>query len=122
LAEWSAVLQNVLANAWNAMLDAPDARVAFLGGRDRRGVEWLRISDTGTGLEVPIDQSAVLFEPFERRQEIDPDKTSIAIGGQGLGLAIVRMIAGRRSAKVAFVQPEPGFSTTIELSWKGGSA
>lgn len=119
LAEWNAILQNVLANAWNAMLDAPQTRILFRGGRDANGREWLRVSDTGQGLGVPLKDAATLFEPFERRLTISPDRRSIAIGGQGLGLAIVRMIAVRRSAKVAFVEPEPGYSTTFEISWKG---
>ncbi len=119
LAEWNALLQNVLSNAWNAMLDGGEAKIAFEGGRDRRGREWLRVSDTGKGLDVPLSDAPKLFEPFERRLKISEDKRSIAIGGQGLGLAIVRMIARRRSAKVAFVEPEAGYSTTFEISWRG---
>ena len=118
-AEWSAILQNVLTNAWNAMLDADCAAVAFEGGRGARAQEWLRVSDTGVGLDVPLEQSETLFEPFERRLKISGANRSIAMGGQGLGLAIVRMIARRRAAHVAFVRPRPGFATTLELSWKG---
>lgn len=119
LAEWNALLQNVLANAWNATLDTPEAVVAFRAGHEKSGREWLRISDTGTGIGMPVSESSKLFEPFERHLEINPDKRSIALGGQGLGLAIVRMIARRRAAKVAFVEPEPGFATTFEISWRG---
>ena len=119
MAEWNAILQNVLANAWNAMLDSEQAAMAFVGGNDSRGNQWLRISDTGKGLGLPLDQASTLFEPFERRLEISRDNRSIAIGGQGLGLAIVRMIAHRRSARVAFVKPNAGFSTTFEISWRG---
>jgi signal transduction histidine kinase len=119
LAEWNALLQNVLSNAWNAMLDGTEAGIAFDGGRDRRGHEWLHVSDTGKGVNVPLSEAYKLFEPFERRLVISDDKRSIAIGGQGLGLAIVRMIARRRSANVAFVEPEMGFSTTFEISWRG---
>ncbi|MDE0457852.1 MAG: sensor histidine kinase [Chromatiales bacterium] len=120
-AEWNAVLQNVLTNAWNAMLDSAHATISIDGGR-RRGRsprEWLRISDTGVGLNVPLKDSTKLFEPFERRLKISDANRSIAIGGQGLGLAIVRMIARRREAEVAFVKPRERFSTTFEISWKG---
>lgn len=117
--EWNALLQNILANAWNAMLDSPQKRVAFDGGRSRNGLEWLKISDTGEGLGIPLDEAPSLFEPFERRLVVSEDKRSIAIGGQGLGLAIVRMIAQRRDVNVAFVEPLSGYSTTIELSWRG---
>ena len=118
-AEWSAVLQNLLTNAWNAMLDADQAMVAFEGGRGARANEWLCVSDTGVGLDVPLEQSETLFEPFERRLTISNANRSIAMGGQGLGLAIVRMIARRRTARVAFVRPKPGFATTLQMSWKG---
>ena len=119
MAEWNAILQNVLANAWNAMLDCEQAAMSFVGGSDSRGNQWLRISDTGKGLGLPLERASTLFEPFERRLEINRDQRSIAIGGQGLGLAIVRMIAHRRSARVAFVTPQAGFSTTFEISWRG---
>lgn len=122
-AEWNAVLQNVLTNAWNAMLDSEDAVVSIDAGRDRgrRAREWLRVSDTGVGLGVPLEESPDLFEPFERRLEISDANRSIAIGGQGLGLAIVRMIARRREADVAFVAPREQFSTTFEISWRGAT-
>jgi signal transduction histidine kinase len=118
-AEWNAVLQNVLSNAWNALLDSSRAEVLFQGGREKSGREWLRVSDSGQGLGILLSEADKLFEPFERLIRISDDKRSIAIGGQGLGLAIVRMIAQRRSAKVRFVSPEEGFSTTFEIAWRG---
>jgi signal transduction histidine kinase len=121
LAEWNAILQNVLANAWNAMLDSAEFIIAFEGSREGNRREWLKISDTGKGLGLPVSDTSQLFEPFERRLSIAPDKRSIAIGGQGLGLTIVRMIAHRRSADVTFVEPPRGFSTTFEISWRGAS-
>ena len=117
--EWSAILQNVLSNAWNAMLDSDRSIIFFDCGRRRRGEEYLRISDTGVGLGVPLNESEKLFDPFERHLHISDDNRSIAMGGQGLGLAIVRMIANRRSTQVAFVHPERGFATTVEMSWRG---
>lgn len=117
LASWSAVVQNVLANAWNAVLDAAEARVTFSGRREG-GDEELVISDTGVGLGIPIADASQLFEPFERRLEIDPSRRSIAIGGQGLGLAIVRMICERHGVAVEFVAPRPGFSTSVRMRWK----
>jgi signal transduction histidine kinase/anti-sigma regulatory factor (Ser/Thr protein kinase) len=119
LAEWNALLQNVLSNAWNAMLDSEVARVRLSGGRSARNREWLRVSDTGRGLTMPVEEAGKLFEPFARGLRISEDKRSIALGGQGLGLAIVRMIARRRKAEVEFVEPEPGYATSFEMSWKG---
>ena len=119
--EWSAILQNVLSNAWNAMLDSDRSVISFHCGRRRRSEEYLRVSDTGVGLGVSLDESEKLFDPFERRLHISEDNRSIAIGGQGLGLAIVRMIAQRRATRITFVQPERGFATTFEMSWRGTS-
>ena len=117
--EWNAILQNLLSNAWNAMLDSNESSISIDGGRDGGTREWLRVSDTGVGLDVPLKESEKLFEPFERRLRISHDNRSIAMGGQGLGLAILRMIANRRSARTAFVQPRGGFATTVEISWRG---
>ena len=118
-AEWSAILQNVLFNAWNAILEAERRVVRFDGSAATARRQYLRISDTGVGLGVPVKESGIFFEAFERRALISPANRSIAIGGQGLGLAIVRMIAHSREAEIAFVKPSRGFSTAIQLSWKG---
>ena len=115
--EWSAVLQNVLFNAWNAMLDGDRRVIRFDGGTKRRR-QFLQVSDSGSGLGVSLEQAAQLFEPFERRMNVSEHNRSLAIGGQGLGLAIVRMIAGLRGAAVGFVAPQTGYSTTLELSWR----
>lgn len=116
--EWSALLQNVLFNAWNAMLDSQWKHVRFQTiGPERRQVS-LRISDTGVGLAVTPAQSSSLFEPFERRLTVAEENRSVAIGGEGLGLAIVKMIADKRLAEVAFVEPSHGYSTAFELRWR----
>ncbi len=117
--DWSAIVQNLLFNAWNAML-ATDLRIIrFDGSPNNVRRQYLRVSDTGVGLEMPLEETGILFEAFERRISISQQNQSIAIGGQGLGLAIVRMIAHSRNADVSFVTPPDGFSTAIQLSWKG---
>ncbi|MDE0332054.1 MAG: ATP-binding protein [Nitrospinae bacterium] len=118
-AEWSAIVQNILFNAWNAMLDTDRRIVKFEGSTSTARRQYLRVSDTGVGLTMPPEDAIILFEAFERQASISSANRSIAIGGQGLGLAIVRMIALSRNAEVAFVNPPPGFSTSIQLSWKG---
>ena len=118
-AEWSAIVQNILFNAWNAMLEAERRVVRFDGSTSAVRRQYLRVSDTGVGLTMPIEETGILFEAFERRASISSANRSIAIGGQGLGLAIVRMIARSREADVAFVNPPRGFSTAIQLSWRG---
>ena len=117
-AEWSAVLQNVMFNAWNAMLESGERIIRFDGSRADARRQYLRVSDTGSGLAMPIEQTGILFEAFERCGKVSPANRSIAIGGQGLGLAIVRMIASSRGVDVGFVSPPRGFSTAIQLSWR----
>ena len=117
-AEWSAVIQNILFNAWNAMLESDERMVRFDGSEPHARRQYLRGSDTGVGLTMPLEETGVLFEAFERRTDISEANRSIAIGGQGLGLAIVRMIASSRGVNVAFVEPQRGYATTIELSWR----
>ena len=116
--EWSALLQNVLFNAWDAMLGSEQRYVRFQTSSVKRRRVSLRVSDTGAGLAVPPAQSSRLFEPFERRMEVPEEHQSLAIGGEGLGLAIVRMIAKRCLAEAAFVEPSHGYSTAFELSWR----
>ncbi len=117
-AEWNALIQNSLTNSWNAMLQTPKPSIRFDGGQRGRSTEYLRISDNGKGLGIEIAESDRLFEPFERLLELDPDQVSIAIGGQGLGLTICRMIARQRQADIHFVEPIEGYSTTLELTWR----
>jgi signal transduction histidine kinase len=116
--EWYALLQNIFTNAWNAMLTTKrrEIRISAAGGSRSRAA--VNISDTGVGLGVPLSESAVLFRPFERRLEIPKDKQSLALGGQGMGLAIVQMIAQKRKMNAAFIEAESGFATTLQLSWR----
>jgi signal transduction histidine kinase len=118
LSSWNAVLQNALANSWNAVLDAKERRVK-IEGHTGGGDEWVWISDTGVGLGIPLEESEILFDPFERKLDLGTDSRSLAIGGQGMGLAIVRMICSRHKTTPQFVAPEDGYSTTLQFSWRG---
>ena len=100
------------------MLESEVRVIRFDGSPSGARRQYLRVSDTGAGLGMPIGEARILFEAFERRASISPANRSIAIGGQGLGLAIVRMIASSRGADVGFVRPPSGFATALELSWR----
>lgn len=100
------------------MLESDRRMIRFDGSRPDARRQFLRVSDTGVGLDMPLEETDVLFEAFERRLRFSEANRSIAIGGQGLGLAIVRMIANNRRVDVAFVKPSRGFATSIELSWR----
>lgn len=117
-AAWNAVFQNIIANSWNAVLGAGEARIRVESGSDNTD-SWIWVSDTGVGLNVSLSEADRLFEPFERELDVPSDQRSIAIGGQGMGLAIVRMICAGYGIEPAFVEAEEGFATTLQLLWKG---
>ena len=117
MAEWSALFQNVFSNAWNAMLKTGGKKI-FCEGELTGKRHAIRISDQGAGLAVDLSDADELFEPFKRALELEDSLRPMMIGGQGIGLAIVKMIAESRGAEVGFVDPEEGFSTTFELSWR----
>lgn len=117
MADWQSLLQNVFTNAANATLGQPHRRVRCTIGTER-GQTALRIEDTGVGIDLA--DADLFFEPFARRLDVPQDYRSLVVGGQGLGLAIVRMIAEGRRCKVGFVPPRDGFATCFEMTWSEG--
>ena len=108
------LFQNVFINAVNAMLDFPTRRIVCAGGRTGRRA-WLRVSDTGAGID--LETAEAMFEPFRRALDISQERRALGLGGYGLGLTIVRMIAESRGARAHFVEPEAPFATAFELYW-----
>jgi len=120
-AAWTAILQNVIVNSINATIDSSAKRIRLVGRFDaERRHGSLRVEDNGVG--VNLDESEELFEPFERRLELSPDRRRLGLGGVGLGLTIVRMVAQSVDCKVGFVKPTGGMTTAFELSWKAEDA
>jgi signal transduction histidine kinase len=115
VAEWSAIFQNVLINAANAMLDSPRHRIDVRAD-EVRGRHVLLVQDTGAGVDLTDADS--LFQPFSRRLEISADRRELGLGGTGLGLAIVRMVANNLNCRVRFTEPSSGYATAFELSWR----
>lgn len=114
-AEWAAALQNIYLNAANATLDAQVRRIYVDGSVDGR-YAWLRIQDTGGG--VDLDAADRLFLPFERRQGISQERAALGLGGTGLGLTIVRMLATDMDVSVQFEPPDSDYSTAIAFRWR----
>jgi signal transduction histidine kinase len=117
-AEWNSLFQNVIVNAANATLDSQDRRIQCLGGRTGR-TAWLKVNDTGAGIDW--EKSAQFFEPFAREMRISRERAGLGLGGMGLGLTIVRMVAELRRCKVQFVEPARPWSTTFQLSWSSSA-
>jgi signal transduction histidine kinase len=116
-AEWSAIFQNLFLNAVNAMLDSSKRRIA-VSSYTRGRQSGLVVQDTGIG--VDLDNAEELFKPFVRRMKISPERRALGLGGSGLGLSIVRMIARNTQCQVSFVEASEGFSTAIQISWSEG--
>ena len=77
---------------------------------------YLYVSDNGVGIG---DDAKDLFKPFARRSNISSERRELGMGGTGLGLTIVEMIAESRSCDVEFVDPgDPDWSTTFQMSWR----
>lgn len=113
-AEWHALFQNILVNAANAMLDKIERRINISSGVTGRQ-RWVHISDTGVGID--IEEAPKLFEPFERQSSISEERKALGLGGMGLGLTIVRMIAESRRCQVKFIEAEAGYASTFQMSW-----
>ena len=114
-AEWSALFQNVFANAANAMIDKTTRRIAVSSQHTTR-VASILVQDTGVGIN--LEEADKLFEPFERRIKISSERRSLAIGGTGLGLTIVRLIARNLGCTASFVRPHSRFATCFKLDWQ----
>ena len=113
-AEWSALFQNVFFNAANAMLDSEIKRICVTSRR-RGPAHQVLVQDTGCG--VDLTRADELFRAFKRDLEVSPQRRGLVLGGMGLGLTIVRMIANKLECRVDFVEPEPDYSTAFMLSW-----
>ena len=115
IAEWGAIFQNVLINAFNATLDSNTRTVKVWSRRIRDNINIL-VEDTGVG--VDLKNSEKLFQPFERGLKLSQERRALGYGGTGLGLTIVRLLANNIGCKVEFVEPTKGFKTAFSVSWR----
>ncbi len=88
------ILQNILSNA----LRYTRTGGVLVGTRQRDGTIRIDVADTGCG--IPEDQREIVFEEFSRGHV--PAGAELAGGGLGLGLAIVRRMAGALGHPVTF--------------------
>jgi signal transduction histidine kinase len=114
LAAWNAVFQNVLINAVNAMLEVEQRSIRCSGETGGFG-SAIYVSDTGAG--VRVKDSDDLFKPFIRRLEIPEERKALGMGGMGIGLTIVKMVADSVGCSVRFVTPHAGYKTTFKIEW-----
>ncbi|MGY1822441.1 ATP-binding protein [Geodermatophilus sp. SYSU D00079] len=107
---WEKVVLNLLANA---------VKYTFVGSievtlRADGETITLQVSDTGVG--IPAEELPHLFERFHRV----PDSPARSREGTGLGLAMVRELAGLHGGSVT-VSSEPGVGSTFTVTLPFGS-
>ena len=114
-AEWGAIFQNVLTNAFNAMLDS-SRRLLHIGSHSHEKSREILIQDTGQGID--LQKADEFFKPFERASKISAERQALGYGGTGLGLTIVRLLTDNIGCRVQFVAPQNGFRTAFSIRWR----
>lgn len=114
-AEWTALFQNVFVNAANAMLES---QTRILAGRTRHYANATAVLVMDTGAGIDLERADHFFEPFARAQHLSAERRGLGVGGTGLGLTIVRMLATNLHATVDFVEPPAPFSTAFRVRWR----
>ena len=114
-AEWGAIFQNVFTNAFNAMLDSPH-RLLHISSRSHERSHEMFIQDTGHGID--LEKADKFFDPFERASKISTERQALGYGGTGLGLTIVRLLAGNIGCRVQFIEPHNRFRTAFSIRWR----
>jgi signal transduction histidine kinase len=90
------VLQNLLRNAYEALVDRADGQVTIRAGQGDTRHVWIEVADNGPG----VSQSTLqwLFHPFRTKEKL---------GGSGLGLAIVREIMRAHGGEIELLETGP---------------
>jgi signal transduction histidine kinase len=111
------ILTNLLANAVKFTGKGGRVEADALIERTGDGSEWVcfRVSDTGVG--IPHEQLARIFEPFVQAEQ----GYTRSHGGVGLGLAISRNLARMMGGEI-HVESEPGRGSTFTLRLPRASA
>jgi len=73
------------------------------------GSTTLRFEVRDTGIGIPEDKQALIFEPF---RQLDPG-IARRYGGSGLGLAIVQRLTAKMGGKISVASKEGGGSTFV---------
>ncbi|MBO4121990.1 response regulator [Cupriavidus gilardii] len=100
------ILRNLLSNAFKF---TERGEVALSIARD--GSDGVRFSVRDTGIGIPKDKQAIIFEAFQQAD----GTTSRRYGGTGLGLSISRQLAQLLNGTLA-VDSDPGIGSTFTLT------
>ncbi len=108
------VIRNLVDNAIKYTPAGGDIEVTIISERDEKNKPWVgaRVRDTGIG--IPPEAQARIFERFYR---VDPSHT---VPGTGLGLSIVKEIVEAHGGAIT-VSSEPGKGSTFAVRLPGRS-
>ncbi len=104
------ILRNLLDNAIKAC-KADDGHAITVKTEQHDGRLMLSVSDDGLGFSP--EDAALMFEKFHRLG----DELRRPTPGTGLGLYIVKRLAGLSGARVSATSAGPGRGATITISW-----
>ena len=108
------ILQNFVSNA----LHNTDRGGVLIGCRRREGRTWIQVWDTGIG--IPADKLALLLSPPEVTAAARPKDHHDNTVRRGLGLSIIRQIAGLLGYRLdAFSTPGRGSMFAVEVPMAG---
>ncbi|NBC33682.1 MAG: HAMP domain-containing protein [Alphaproteobacteria bacterium] len=100
------VLLNIIGNA--IKFTDPGGRIDI---RIRpEGEEQVRLTVSDTGIGIPEDKIALVFEPFEQVR----DPSDMTREGTGLGLPIARHLVGLHGGRLS-IESQPGRGTTVTI-------
>lgn len=100
-------LLNLLTNAIKFTPEGGQVRVSA-----RRAGEFVCIDVSDTGIGIPIEDQAKIFDRFFRSSSA----TLLAVPGTGLGLSITKMIVDAHGGRITVAsQPDEGTTITIAL-------
>lgn len=104
------ILNNLVSNAIKFTSKGHVAIVAELVDR-KEGVDVVRLSVTDTGIGIPPEEQAVLFQPFAQAS----GGSAGTFGGTGLGLSIGQRLANLMGGSIEMAS-EVGKGTTMSLT------
>ena len=108
-AELTTIFANLLTNAVKGAWQDGDI---VASAENSEGA--LRVRVQNTGVSVDLEDAERWFEPFQSTtQEVNPELGQ----GMGLGLTITRRVLDYYGVTIRFVEPDPAFSTAIEMSF-----